>query len=52
MEVAVLQEWLLSVYWGQINKCFSVVLLSLGKLKVEMPPEECAPGMSITGSVL
>lgn len=38
--------------WGQINKCFSVVLLSLGKLKVEMPPEECAPGMSITGSML
>lgn len=29
-----------------------MVLLSLGKLKVEMPPAESAPGMSITGSVL
>lgn len=52
VEMAVLHEWLLSDYWGQINKCLPVVLLSLGKLKVEMPPEECAPGMSITRSVL
>lgn len=52
MEVAVLQEWLLSDYWGQINKCLPVVLLSLGKLKMETPPEECAPGMSITWGLL
>lgn len=39
-------------YWGQTSRRFSVVFLSLGKLEVEMPPEEHAPGMSITGSVL
>lgn len=48
VEVAVLQEWLLSDSWG----CLPVVLLSLGKLKVETPPEESAPGMSITWSLL
>lgn len=29
-----------------------MALLSFGKLKVEIPPEERAPGMSITGSML
>lgn len=50
--MAVLQEWLLSGYWGQINKYLPVMLFSLGKLEVEMPPEECAPGMSLTWSML
>lgn len=50
--MAVLRECLLSSYWGQINKYLPVMLLSLGKLEVEMPAEECAPGMSLTWSVL
>lgn len=32
-------------YWGQMSRRFSVVLLSRGKHKVEMPPEEHAPVM-------
>ena len=38
--------------WGQLSRHFSVVLLSLGKLRIEVPPEERALGMSITGSML
>lgn len=38
-------------YWGQMSRHFSVMLLCLGKLKVEMPSEEHASGMSTTGSV-
>lgn len=38
--------------WGQISRHFSAVFLSLGKLKVEMPPEEHAPGMIITETML